>query len=320
VSAARRHWGRGWLKISNLLGLGLILLYIAIALAAPTLAPPLDPADPAPTRVVGRSVDRAPHPPSAVAPLGTLPGQIDIYYSLVWGTRSALTFGLTVALATAAFGVLLGALSGYLGGWINALVMRVTDAFLAFPVIAGIVFFQQILALAQKGAASLTLVNGRLPQEGGLAPLTNLLGSLNPVMIAFIVFSWMPYARLTNSQVLTLKHLEFVQAARALGAGPGRIVLRHLIPNAISPAVVLAARDVGGMVLLQATFTFIGMGGSSVWGELLVVGRNFIMGPGGNPLAYWWVTLPPTLTLVLFGVAWNLLGDGLNEWLNPRNR
>jgi peptide/nickel transport system permease protein len=84
--------------------------------------------------------------------------------------------------------------------------------------------------------------------------------------------------------------------------------------------IVLVARDVGGMVLLQATFTFIGLGGNSLWGMLLVRGRDWILGPGGNILTFWWVFMPATLALVLFGVGWNLLGDGLNEVLNPRTR
>jgi peptide/nickel transport system permease protein len=137
-------------------------------------------------------------------------------------------------------------------------------------------------------------------------------------MLTLILFSWMPYCRLINATMTHLKQSEYVLAARSLGAGQARIILRHLLPNAIPPAVVLAARDIGAMVILDAAFTFIGVGGSVEWGTLLVLGRDWAIGIGGNPLTYWWVYLPATLTLVLFGVTWNLLGDGLNTTLNPR--
>jgi peptide/nickel transport system permease protein len=106
-------------------------------------------------------------------------------------------------------------------------------------------------------------------------------------------------------------------AARSLGAGHLRLIFRHLIPNSISPAIVLAARDVGYLVLLQAGFTFIGLSHGSEWGVLLSLGRCHVIGPGGNPFTWWWIYFPPTLAMVLFGVGWNLLGDGLNDWVNP---
>jgi peptide/nickel transport system permease protein len=128
----------------------------------------------------------------------------------------------------------------------------------------------------------------------------------------------MPAARLTNSVVLQIKEEEFFEAARALGASPVGIILRHIIPNSIQPAVVLAARDIGLAVLLQAGFTFIGLTEGSPWGQLLSTRRRWIIAGGGNILTYWWAFLPAILVIVLFGIGWNLLGDGLNDWLNPR--
>jgi peptide/nickel transport system permease protein len=197
-------------------------------------------------------------------------------------------------------------------------------------VIAGVVLFRQLVSIALVDAGAYLTFGGvggtfsphklylALPEES--PTWLSLLQGLDPVMIALILFSWMPYARVMNTIVLRLKQTEYIQAARALGAGHSAIIFRHLIPNAISPVIVLAARDVGGMVLLQATFTFIGLGGESLWGLLLVRGRDWIIGPGGNILAYWWVFLPATLALILFGVGWDLIGDGLNEVLNPRTR
>ena len=313
----------------NLLGLSLVVIFIFTAITAPVLSPN-DPKEPGPFKVVGRSVDLRPHPPSQIAPLGTLPGQVSIYHTLVWGTRSAIAFGLTVAVVTAIIGILIGTSSAYFGGLFNDLVMRITDAFLAFPVIAGVVLIQQLVSINLYNAGIRVYLGGQVgivTQGGGwdelperLPFLIDLLYNLDPVMIAFILFFWMPYARIMNTVVLRIKENDYILAARALGATHTRIIFRHLIPNAISPVIVLAARDVGGMVLLQATFTFIGLGGNSLWGMLLVRGRDWIIGPGGNILAFWWVFMPATLALVFFGIGWNLLGDGLNEVLNPRTR
>lgn len=306
----------------NWLGLFIVLVFIAIAIAAPRLSPQT-PSDLGYFKRVGHFADLEPHPPSSQARLGTLTGQFDVFHTLVWGTRNALQFGLLVALLAAFVGIIFGAVSGYAGGFVNSVMMRISDAFLAFPVIAGVVFLQQLILVAVESAAtfpSLQIPSVSIPAVGAEneSPLLlSLLSRIDPLMISLIVFSWMPYARLVNSMVLGLKNREFVQAARALGASPARIVLRHLIPNSISPAIVLAARDVGSVVLLQATLTFIQIGGNSPWGELLARGRNFIIGPGGDLLTYWWVYIPATLTVILFGISWNLLGDGINDVLNP---
>jgi peptide/nickel transport system permease protein len=192
--------------------------------------------------------------------------------------------------------------------------MRFTDAFLAFPMIAGVVFFQQLYTIL------ITPQNLFLPQVPDLQPATGLLGlfaGVDPLLIALIVLSWMTYARITNSMVLRIKETGFVEASRALGASHGRLIFRHLIPNSITPAVVLAARDIGALVLFQATLAFIGLSDSSPWGLSLAAGRRWIIGPGGSMLKYWWVFFPITLAIILFGIGWNLIGDNVNDWLNP---
>jgi peptide/nickel transport system permease protein len=291
----------------NMVALAIVLFFVAVAVAAPWLSPPDDPENPSPFRVAGRLTDQLPRPPSPEAPLGTMPGQLDIYHTLVWGTRSALRFGLIVALITASLGVLVGAVSGYLGGPINGVTMRVTDAFLTFPVIAGVWLFRQIM----------------LPPRTESAPTwiqkTMVDLSVDPIMLTLILFSWMAYARIINANMAQLKKSEYVTAARCVGAGNTRIIFRHLLPNAVAPAIVLVARDIGAVVVLEAAFTFIGIGNSTEWSALLASGRDYVIGMGGNPLAYWWVFVPVTMTLVLFGVGWNLLGDGLNDTLNPRS-
>ena len=225
-----RELTRFFSRWQNLLGLVIVAAYLFLALAAPALSPSENPEQPSPFKVVGRATDRSPHPPSEGARLGTLPGPLDIYHTVVWGARSALRFGLVTALSTAVLGVLVGAVSGYVGGVVNSLMMRTTDAFLSFPVIAGVWLFQQILLPPRYGGELTTWLQKTVY---GL--------NLNPVMVTFILFSWMPYARITNTQVVQLRRIEYVVAARSLGAGNGRIILRHLLPNALSPALVLVA-------------------------------------------------------------------------------
>jgi peptide/nickel transport system permease protein len=189
--------------------------------------------------------------------------------------------------------------------------MRVTDAMLTFPLVAGVWMLENL----SRPFYSLQL------DETVPTALAQLLGALRlePIMLGFILFSWMPYARLMNASVQTIKAFSFVQASEALGGGTFHVVWKHLIPNTISPAIVLAARDVGGMVILATAFTFIGVGGQDEWGTILSTSRNWIIGLGGNPLQYWWTFLPTTIAIILFGLGWNLLGDGLSNVLNPKH-
>jgi len=315
-------------KWQNGLGLLLVTFFLVIALIAPVLSPE-DPENPGAIKTVGRVTDLVPHPPSEQDPLGTLPRQISVYHALVWGARSAVGFGVTVSFSVALLGILIGTISAYAGGFTSKLLMRITDAFLSFPVIAGVVLMQQLstnvlynfgIRIYQNGVIGLFTPAGEftaVPPD--LPRLISFLLNIDPILIAFIAFSWMPYARIMNTVVQRIKQTEFIEASRALGSGHLRLIFRHLIPNTVTPAVVLAARDVGGMVLLQATFTFIGFGESSPWGLLLIRGRDWIVNPAGI-FSYWWVFLPATLALILFGIGWNLLGDGLNDALNPRTR
>jgi peptide/nickel transport system permease protein len=151
-----------------------------------------------------------------------------------------------------------------------------------------------------------------------LSDTATRLQAADPLFWALIFLTWMPYARMLYATVSVPRSSEYVQAAVAMGAGMGRILFRHILPNSIAPAIVLLARDIGAVVILQASFAFAGFGGASPWGQLLLAGRNWMIGPGGNTLTYWWVWLPATLVLILYGVGWNLLGDGLNDALNPR--
>ncbi len=307
----------------NWVGVLLVSLFIIVALAAPLISPD-NPKSPGPfMRVPGISYgDREPRSPAVVPPLGTLPGQLDVFHALIWGTREALVFGLEVVILAAFFGLLFGAIAGYAGGVVDGLMMRVTDAFLAFPVIAGVVFINQLWfssTVAAGGVYDIYRNDWLQGPSGPISMILNLINKIDPLVVVLILFSWMPYARITNAVVTTLKQAEFIQAARSIGVRPARIILRHLLPNSVTPSIVLAARDIGNMVIIQATFTFIGLNGSSTWGAMLVQGKDWILGPGGGIFTYWWVFVPATLALVFFGIGWNLLGDGLSELLDPRD-
>ncbi|MEJ5312173.1 MAG: ABC transporter permease [Anaerolineae bacterium] len=317
----------------NWLAMLIVGFYFVVAAIAPLLAPPDDPAHPTPYRYVDGESQSTPLPPGPGVPLGTVmylmdstDGRdllhFDIFYSLVWGTRAVLRFGLLTALTAATLGVIVGAVSGYVGGAINFALMRITDAFLAFPVIAGVWLFRTIIQ-----SADLVLVDytSLLPVRIPSTPFQQLMltSGLDPVMLTLVLFSWMSYARLINTNIVTLKGVEYVQAAKVIGQRPLRIVFRHLLPNAIAPVIVLLARDIGGMVVMQAAFAFIGVSGTvnstaiPEWSRLLMMGRDWIIGQNGNPFMYWWLYLPVTAALILFGIGWNLLGDGLNLTLNP---
>ena len=314
---------RFFVRWQNWVSVLLILTYVGVALAAPYLSPD-DPKAPGAFMQVGRATEGKPLPPSEEALLGMLPFGIDVYHALVWGSRDALQFGLIVTVSTALFGVLYGAISGFAGNRLGNFMIRLSDSFLAFPPIAGLVFLQQLFATtitAMGGFYSNSEYYGWVIEIAGpMTAIQYLLELVNPLMLSLIIFSWMPYARLVHSIVLTLKQTEFVQAARALGGSPFWIIRKHILRNSTGPAIVLAARDVGGVVLLQATLTFVRIGGDSVWGTMLSQGRNWVIGAGGNLLNYWWVYLPPTLAVMLFGIAWNIFGDGLNDALEPTSQ
>ena len=308
------------------LGIGLVGLFILVAISAPILAPPPADQDFSPYRDVIEVKGLQPTPPGSGAFLGTvydgaLGYQLDIWYSLVWGTRSALIFGVIVVGLAAVFGVFVGATSAFIGGITDIIGMGVTDAFLALPVIAGVVFFHQFLLILLRGSGDVLVYGNNLYFfMADVTPYQEFLMSIDPIGPAFITLSWMPYARIMNSVVVRTRQEPYVQAAQALGAGPLHLIFRHIIPNSISPAIALAARDIGYLVLLQAGFAFIGLTDRSIWGMLLAAGRNWIIGPSTNPFLHWWVFIPTTLAIVLFGVGWNLLGDSINDWVSHRTK
>lgn len=295
-----RRFFKDW---RNVIPLVIVSTFFVIALAAPVLSPALDPDNPTYNHV--GTFSRIPIPPNSEYPLGTFPGGYDVFHTLIWGTRSALQFGLIVALSTAVIGVGIGALSNTLGGPLGRLGMRVTDAFMAFPSLAAIMLFTQVF---KPGFTNVPL-----------SPIQQAIASLNlePVMLALILFSWMAYSRMTYISIEQQKAQEYVAAARVIGLSNWKIFFRHILPNIISPLVVLVAKDVGGMVILEAAFVFIGISHYTEWGEMIAASKNWIIGPTAG-FTYWWTFIPVTLALILFSVSWQMLGQRINATLNPR--
>jgi peptide/nickel transport system permease protein len=277
----------------SLLGVGLIGFFLAVAAAAPLLAPPeAGSRDPYIIPQTGYSAD--PVRPSKEHVFGTTEQQYDLYYGMVWGTRTAFAVALKVVGISVVVGILLGGAAGFYGGWIDELLMRFTDVILAFPDI--------VLAVV--------IVAVRGP-------------SLDNVMVAVTAVSWPSYARLMRGDVMSVKERDFVAAARAIGAGDARILFRHIIPNSIYPVLVVASLSMGRIVITAAALSFLGLGapiGYADWGQLISLSRNWILGSSGNPFEYWHTVFIPGITIFLFVLGWNLLGDAARDILDPRQK
>lgn len=259
---------------------GLVLL-IVFGLAA-LLASFIAPYDPADQILIARL-----KPPSTAHLLGTDQLGRDIISRLLFGARISLTVGLVVVFSAGFFGTLVGLVAGYAGGIVDEVLMRLTDIFFAFPPL--------ILAMAIAGALGPSLTNA---------------------MIAIAVVTWPVYARLVRGQVLALREREFIIAAQSVGVSTPRILWRHLLPNTLAPILVQASFDMGGAILSAAGLSFIGFGAqppTPEWGVMISEGRKFIT---TQP----WLSLFPGLAILLTVAAFNLLGDGVRDILDPRLR
>jgi peptide/nickel transport system permease protein len=273
-------------------GFVLLFAFIVVAVAAPWIAPPKSAHEP--YRIPRDGYWAEPKPPSAEHPLGTAEGQYDIFYGVVWGTRTAFRVGIVVTLSGCLIGMIIGSIAAYYGGLIDEILMRIVDIFYTLPFLVA--------------AMVLTVVLGR---------------SLENSMIALISFTWMGYARVLRSEILKIKELDYAHAARAVGAGNLRILLRHIIPNAMYPIFVMVSMNIGSMVIAVSTLSFLGLGaqiGYADWGQMISLARNWMLGSAGNATAYWFTVVCPGVPIVLFVLAWNLVGDALRDVLDPRMR
>jgi peptide/nickel transport system permease protein len=226
-------------------------------------------------------------PPSATYWMGTDHLGRDIFSRVMVGSGLSLEVGVTVVLLAASIGTFIGALAGYYGGWIDQLTMRITDGFLAFPSL--------VLALGVAAALGPSLMNALLS----------------------ITVTWWPwYTRLVRAQTLSVVNQEFIESARALGAGKFRILLTHILPNVLVPVIVQASLDFGYVVLTATSLSFLGLGAQKPfpeWGLMVSEGKTVFP-------AAWWVSIFPGLAIFITVIAFNLLGDGIREILDPRLR
>jgi peptide/nickel transport system permease protein len=260
-------------------GFALALLLVVLALAAPWLAP----ADPAmqnlPARLAG---------PSATHWMGTDELGRDILSRTLFGARVSLMVGICVVVSAGLIGLAIGAIAGYCGGWFDGLVnIVIINAFLSFPGI--------LLAIA----------------------FAAFLGpGIGKVMIALIVTGWAGYARLARAQILQAKEMEYVLAARSLGASPARILVRHLLPNILQPVLVQATIGMAGAILAESTLSFLGVGvlaPMASWGAMLNDARSHLFDAPH-------MVIFPALAIMIAVLAFNLLGDALRDWMDPRMR
>ncbi len=276
----------------GLVGLLLVIFWAVIAILAPVISPPQNQRSPYTISRIGFS--SLPKAPSDKAPFGTTSGGYDILYGVVWGSRTAFRVGLIVVLATTLIGVLVGGLGAFAGGIVDEVVMRITDLFMCFPFMIAVIVMSIVLG---KG--------------------------LDKVILALIVFGWRRYARIMRSEVLSVKKRDYVSAAESLGASKLRIFFSHILPNSIFPVFVLGSLDIGTMVLIAASLSFIGVGaepGYADWGQMINFSRNWLLGTVDNPFQYWYTYVYPSIAILTFVLGWTLLGDTLRDVLDPRMR
>jgi len=256
-------------------GVGVIALVVVLAAIASILYPD------GPFEMVGGTFE----PPFQSAhPLGTDGLGRDVLTSIVYGTRVSLLVAIVSTVVAVTVGVLVGAVSGYFGGRLDDLVMRVTELFQTIP---SFVFAVVLIAI-----------------------FTPNIGS---IVAAISVVSWPPVARLVRGEFLAIRHREYVEAAVVLGVSTPRIIFVEILPNVVSPVVVLASLMVANAILLEAGISFLGLGDQNLmsWGYMIGEGRSTIRDA-------WWLSLFPGIAVVATVLALNLIGDGLNDALNPR--
>lgn len=277
---------------SAVIGFSLLIFFATVAVFAPQIAPPKYAHNP--YKMPHKGFSATPKPPSETNIFGTTSGQYDIFYGAVWGTRTAFKIGLFVVGFAVLVGISLGAVAGYFGGWIDEILMRITDIMWAIPTL--------VLAMA------IVVAFGR---------------GLDKVMIALALVHWRWYVRVLRAEILTLRDQDYVAAAKIMGVSHVKIILRHILPNAIYPVLIMASMDMGSMVISASFLSFVGLGapkGYADWGQMVALARNYIVGPPDDPLKFWYTIAVPGLCIVLFVLAWNLIGDALRDAFDPKLR
>ena len=278
MNAVRRtyiYFGRSWLTMAAIF---VLLAFVFIGIFAPLLAP----YDPNAQNLAMRL-----QPPLSDGHLlGTDGLGRDVLSRLIYGSRISLMVGFSAVLLAAVIGIVIGLISGYLGGWVDSLLMRIVDAFLAFPFL--------LLAIA------IVAVLGR---------------GLDNIVIALVITGWVLYARLVRGETLSLREREFVLSARGLGTNPFAIMFEHILPNCMAPILVVATLEIGVVIVTEASLSFLGLGASASepsWGGMLADGRAYVT-------RAWWLATLPGLAIFVIVLAVNILGDALRDALDPRH-
>jgi peptide/nickel transport system permease protein len=224
-------------------------------------------------------------------PLGTDEVGRDLLSRLLFGARISLTVGLFAVIMEVLIGATLGAIAGYYGGWVDYALMRLTDVFLSIPLLPLLLVLTAIVAASSTHAAL----------------------SFGVIVILIGALSWPTVARLVRASFLSLREREFAEAARAVGNSDGRIIFRHLLPNAVAPIVVQATLDVAGVIITESTLSFLGLGiqpPTASWGNMLANAQS-------NLSIAWWAAVFPGLCILVTVLAINYIGDGLRDALDP---
>jgi len=275
---AQETWRRFKANRLALAGGVIVALLFVVSFAAPLISPH----DPN-----AFHLKRVLEPPSTKHLLGTDELGRDVLARMIYGARISLKVGFVAVGISTLIGIILGALAGYYRGWVDSLIMRLVDIMLCFPA------FFLILAV-----------------------IALLEPSIYNIMIVIGLTGWMGVARLVRAEFLSLKEREFVSAARVLGAWDGRIIFRHLLPNAMAPVLVSATLGVAGAILTESALSFLGIGvqpPTPSWGNILTAGKD-------NIEVAWWLSVFPGAAILVTVMAYNLLGEGLREALDPRLR
>ena len=284
----------------TMLGLIIVISLLSIALFAPFLAPPSetqrDPMEmeehfdynfdlqpPCYFSCTGDSGEEDGYV------LGSTTKGYDIYYGIVWGSRTSLDVALKVVTTGTFIAAVIGVISGYYGGRTDDFIMRITDVFIAIPGL--------VLALA------LMAVTGNT--------------SIEYLMYALIIVWWPGFTRVVRAEALRIRKLPYIEAAKAAGATDFRIIFKHVLPNCVTSIVVIATMDMGGIVLSLAGLGFLGFGGGpslAEWGKLVSFGQAYLLA------GYWWAFFFPGLVIALWALGFYLLGDGIRDILDPKQR
>lgn len=284
------QWSVAWRRFkrnkSALIGSAIVVFFLAVALLAPYIAPY------PPRSYISLYEGDAGSGPTLRHPFGVEDSGIDVLSDVIAGTRNDLYVGLAATFITTLIGVGLGALAGYFKGAVSDVLLGVIQVFFVIPTLLLILLFARVFSVLVFKGLGLTLI---------------------VLILAF--FGWSGVSFIVRGETLRIKEMDFVQAARSIGAGSSRLLFRHIVPNILSPVIVLTTLNIAGFILTEVMVSFLGFGdpNTATWGLLLNEGFSYIR-------TDWWVSLFPGLAVVFCVLGFNLMGDGLSDALNPRLR